>query len=316
VGTFGGMSANGWMRLELRYLAALEAIKATGSFGGAAEELGYTQSAISHQIAALERLVGQPLIDRPGGRRPVGLTPAGSLLLGHAQPVLARMRIAHTQLGALAEEGARTVRVGTFQSVGVRILPGAAARLAESHPDLHLEIHERPDAIALVELVRQGTVDVAFCALPLPEGPFTSEELLDDHYLLLVPADSPFRGTGVPLEALGGLPLVGCGRCTAVERVESYLRGLGVDLNYVTHASDNAIIQAMVAEGRAALMTELSIDHDDPRTAAVPLGDWLPPRRVGLAWHRDQGSPPALQAFVRAVRGAVMSWRSGLRSAA
>jgi DNA-binding transcriptional LysR family regulator len=311
------MAANGWMRLELRYLAALEAIEATGSFGGAADELGYTQSAISHQIAALERLVGQALIDRPGGRRPVGLTPAGSLLLSHAEPVLARMRIAHTQLEALTEGGARTVRVGTFQSVGVRILPGAAARLARSHPDLHVEIHERPDVNSLVELVRRGSVDVTFCGLPLPDGPFATEELLDDPYLLLVPANSPFRGTTVPLEALGGMPLVGCGSCVAVERVESYLRGLGVDLNYVAQAEDNAIIQAMVAEGgAAALMTELSIDHDDPRTTAVRLRDWLPPRRVALAWHHDQGSPLALQAFVAAVRGAVLSWRSGVRSAA
>jgi DNA-binding transcriptional LysR family regulator len=310
------MSANGWMRLELRYLVALQAIEATGSFGAAADELGYTQSAISHQIATLERLVGQPLIDRPGGRRPVGLTPAGSLLLGHAEPVLARMRIAHTQLEALAEDGARTLRVGTFQSVGVRILPGAASRLAESHPDVHLEIHERPDVTALVELVRRGSVDVTFCGLPLPDGPFATEELLDDHYLLLVPADSPFRGTTVPLEALGELPLVGCGRCVSEERVESYLRGLGIDLNHVVQAGDNGIIQALVADGRAALMTELSIDRDDPRTVAVRLRDWVPPRRVALAWHRDQGSPLALQAFVAAVRGAVLSWRSALRSAA
>jgi DNA-binding transcriptional LysR family regulator len=311
------MSGNGWMRLELRYLAALEAIESTGSFGGAAEALGYTQSAISHQIAALERLVGQALIDRPGGRRPVGLTPVGSLLLSHAEPVLARMRIAHTQVEALANGGPRTMRVGTFQSVGVRILPGAAARLAKSHPELHLEIHERANMDALVELARRGSVDVTFCGLPLPDGPFATEELLDDHYLLLVPSDSPFRGTTVPLEALGGMPLVGCGNCVAVERVESYLRGLGVDLNYTAHAEDNGIIQAMVAEGgAAALMTELSIDHGDPRTTAVRLRDWVPPRRVALAWHRDQGSPLALQAFVAAVRGAVMSWRSGARSAA
>lgn len=310
------MSGNGWMRLELRYLAALQAIEATGSFGAAADELGYTQSAISHQIATLERLVGQPLIDRPGGRRPVGLTSAGSLLLGHAEPVLARMRIAHTQLEGLAEDGARTLRVGTFQSVGVRILPGAAGRLAESHPELHLEIHERPDVTSLVDLVRRGSVDITFCGLPVPDGPFATEELLDDHYLLLVPADSPLRGSTVPLEALGQLPLVGCGRCVAEERVESYLRGLGIDLNHVVQAGDNAIIQALVADGRAALMTELSIDRDDPRTAAVPLRDWVPPRRVGLAWHREQGLPPALQAFVSAVRGAVLSWRSALRSAA
>src|SRR5918999_6011081 len=121
------MSANGWMRLELRYLAALQAIEATGSFGAAADELGYTQSAISHQIATLERLVGQPLIDRPGGRRPVGLTPAGSLLLEHSEAVLARLRVAQAQLDALEQGDAGTLRVGTFQSVGIRVLPDVAA---------------------------------------------------------------------------------------------------------------------------------------------------------------------------------------------
>src|SRR5918999_5926174 len=90
------MAANGWLRLELRYLAALEAIAATGSFGAAADELGYTQSAVSQQIAALERLVGHPLIDRPGGRRPVGLTQAGSLLLEHFEAVLAPPRAAQS----------------------------------------------------------------------------------------------------------------------------------------------------------------------------------------------------------------------------
>jgi molybdate transport repressor ModE-like protein len=309
------MGGNGWMRLELRYLAALEAIEATGSFGGAAEQLGYTQSAISHQIAALERLVGQPLIERRGGRRPVGLTSAGELLLGHAGDVLARMRIAHMQLEAHAQGGARTIRVGTFQSVGVRILPAAAARLAETHPDLHLEIHERTDVQALVDLVRRGSVDIAFCGLPLPEGPFVTEELLDDRYLLLAPADSPLRDGSVPLEALAGMPMVGCRGCHAEERVDSYLRGLGVDLNRVAHADDNAIIQAMVAEGRAfALMTELAIDRDDPRTTALPLRDWVPPRRVALAWHRDQGSPLAVQAFVEAVRDAVLAWRSDVEA--
>src|SRR5918999_2033478 len=102
------MGANGWLRLELRYLAALEAIAATGSFGGAADRLGYTQSAVSQQIAALERLVGQPLIDRPGGRRPVGLTEAGSLLLEHSEAGLGRPRGAPGQLGATQQGGPGT----------------------------------------------------------------------------------------------------------------------------------------------------------------------------------------------------------------
>jgi DNA-binding transcriptional LysR family regulator len=298
------MAANGWLRLELRYLAALEAIAATGSFGAAADELGYTQSAVSQQIAALERLVGQPLIDRPSGRRPVGLTQAGSLLLGHSEAVLARLRIAQAQLEALGQGEAGTLRVGTYQSVGIRVLPEVAARVAESHPDLRLDIHEGGCDLELVDRVQQGDLDVTFCLLPGPAGPLATEELLEDPYRLLVAADSPLTDMAeVPLTTLGSLPVVGHRGCRTEERVVSYLRGIGIDLHRVAYARDNAIIQAMVAAGRGvALLTELSIDESDSGTATVPLEGWVPARRVGIAWHPEHEAAPALQAFIATAR--------------
>jgi DNA-binding transcriptional LysR family regulator len=311
------MEPNGWMRMELRYLAALDAIATTGSFGRAADELSYTQSAISQQIAALERLVGEPLIDRPGGRRPVGLTPAGGLLLDHAQAILARVRIARSQLDALSNGRAGTLRVGTYQSVGVRVLPIAAARMAETHPELCLEIRDACDDRDLVELVRSGSLDVTFSILPVPSGPFATEELIEDPFMLLVPTDWPERGRALPLEELPSLTLIGYRDCRTEQRVESYLRGLGIDLNRVAYADDNAIIQAMVGEGRGvALLTRLSIDHTDPRTTTVELGDWVPPRRVALAWHVEQDLAPAVQAFVAAAREAALTWREAVGSAA
>jgi DNA-binding transcriptional LysR family regulator len=312
------MGANGWLRLELRYLAALEAIAATGSFGGAADQLGYTQSAVSQQIAALERLVGQPLIDRPGGRRPVGLTEAGSLLLEHSEAVLARLRMAQAQLEALSQGDAGTLRVGTYQSVGIRVLPGVAAHLAETRPDLRLDIHEASCDLELLDQVQHGDLDVAFCVLPAPEGPLTTEELLEDPYRLLVPADSPLlEGGDVPLETLGTLPLIGYRGCRTEERVFSYLRGLGIDVNRVAFAGDNAIIQAMVAAGRGvALLTQLSIDESDPQTATLRLADWVPRRRVGLGWHPEQASSPALEAFIETAREVTRPRRERIRSAA
>jgi DNA-binding transcriptional LysR family regulator len=312
------MAANGWLRLELRYLAALEAIAATGSFGEAADELGYTQSAVSQQIAALERLVGQALIDRPGGRRPVGLTQAGSLLLEHSEAVLARLRMAQAQLEALGQGNAGTLRVGTYQSVGIRVLPGVAAQVAETHPDLRLEIHEGGCDLELLDRVQHGDLDVTFCILPAPAGPLVTEELLEDPYRLLVQADSPLVEAGaVPLEELASLPVVGYRGCRTEERVLSYLRGLGIDLNRVAYATDNAIIQAMVGAGRGvALLTRLSIDETDPDTATLKLGDWVPARRVGIGWHPEQGSAPALQAFVATAREVTRRRRERIRSAA
>ena len=81
------MEPDRWLGIELRHFLALEAVAREGSFGKAAQSLGYTQSAVSQQIAALERIVGERLVERPGGSRPVGLTEAGEIVLRHAQKV-------------------------------------------------------------------------------------------------------------------------------------------------------------------------------------------------------------------------------------
>src|SRR3712207_1338653 len=87
-----------WQGVELRHLIALEAVARETSFGKAALSLGYTQSAISQQIATLERLVGEKLVDRPGGPRKVSLTEAGELLLRHAQAIVSRLAAAQADL--------------------------------------------------------------------------------------------------------------------------------------------------------------------------------------------------------------------------
>ena len=84
------MEPDTWLGVELRHFAALQAVAAEGSFGRAAERLGYTQSAISQQIQTLERIVGEKLVERPGGPRAVSLTEAGRLLLRHAESIVAR----------------------------------------------------------------------------------------------------------------------------------------------------------------------------------------------------------------------------------
>src|SRR3954471_22697939 len=74
------MVATDWSGLEIRHLAALQAVADSGNFSRAADRLGYTQSAVSQQVAALERIVGVALFERPGGPRPVTLTPSGEVL--------------------------------------------------------------------------------------------------------------------------------------------------------------------------------------------------------------------------------------------
>src|SRR5881392_1638575 len=122
------MEPDRWLGVELRHFAALQALADEGSFGRAAGKLGYTQSAISQQIAMLERIVGERLVERPGGPRPVTMTEAGRLLLRHAESIIARLQAAQADLAALSAGEAGSLRVGTFQSVGAKVLPAVMRR--------------------------------------------------------------------------------------------------------------------------------------------------------------------------------------------
>ena len=118
------------------------------SFSRAAERLGYAQSAVSQQIAALERAVGLKLVERPGGPRPVSLTEAGEIVLRHADRLLARLGALRADLDQLVAGESGTIRVGTFQSAGARILPGVVREFRARWPEVRVEIREELDESA------------------------------------------------------------------------------------------------------------------------------------------------------------------------
>src|SRR5438034_8755424 len=144
------MEPDRWLGLDLRHLVALKTIADEGSFGRAAERLGYTQSAVSQQIATLERIVGLRLIDRPGGPRAVSLTEAGRILLRHAEAIHARLLAAKADMAALEAGDAGQLRIGTFQSVGTRILPTLLRRFTEAHPRVEVVLRESASQPALL----------------------------------------------------------------------------------------------------------------------------------------------------------------------
>jgi DNA-binding transcriptional LysR family regulator len=295
------MKANGWLALEPRYLAALRAIAAEGSFGRAADRLGYTQSAISQQIAALERIVGRRLIERPGGRRPVMLTEAGELLLGHATAIEERAQAARADLAALDEGTAGLLHVGTYQSVGARVLPQVIREYAAAWPDIEIRLHEAAHDEELLALVRDGQLDLTFVLLPPTDGPFATRELLLDPYLLVTAADDPLTagGRAPGLEEIAGRPLIGFPGCRHEKRIEAELHAAGVDVATTFRSEDNATIQGLVAQGVGiALMPRLTVNLSDARIRAVGLDGKVPPRVIGLAWHRDRRLSPAVHAFV------------------
>src|SRR6266704_742364 len=179
------MEPDRWLGVELRHFLALEAVSREHSFAKAAVALGYTQSAVSQQIATLERLVGQKLVERPGGPKPVSLTDAGRLLLTQADPIAARVAAAQADLTALAEGQAGPLRVGVYQSVGQRILPELMRRFLDAWPQVKVTLTESADDAELLGLVERGELDLTFADLPLCDGPFDSVELMRDPYVLV-----------------------------------------------------------------------------------------------------------------------------------
>ncbi|MGH3055700.1 MAG: LysR family transcriptional regulator, partial [Gaiellaceae bacterium] len=296
------MSANDWLGIELRHFAALEAIARTRSFGRAARELGYTQSAVSQQIAQLERIVGQRLFHRPGGPRQVEPTEAGLLLLGHADAIVARLDAARADMAALAEGSAGTLRVGIYQSVGARLLPALVRRFREQWPLVGVRVREESSAEDLLRLLEHGELDLTFADLPLPDGPFEWAELLHDPYVLLVSARSELAklDSAPPLREVAKLPLIG--RRTTDEP-ERFLAGRAPELNVVFRTDDNGTLGALVAEDLGvAIEPRLVVDPRDRAVRLLSFGSRITPRTLVLAWHRDRYRSQAAEAFVELAR--------------
>jgi DNA-binding transcriptional LysR family regulator len=127
--------------VELRHLDALAAVVDEGSFGRAAARLGYTQSTVSQQIAALEKAVGGAVFDRPGGPRPVRLTPLGAVVLRHGRDVLDRAGMLAAAVDRF-RAGEGRIDIGTFQSVSATLLPPVIRRLREAYPGCDIRLVE------------------------------------------------------------------------------------------------------------------------------------------------------------------------------
>jgi len=292
------MSANDWLGVQLRHLAALEAVVRTRSFGAAARELGYTQSAVSQQIAQLEKIVGHRLFDRPGGPRRVEPTEAGLLLLRHADAIVARLDAARADMAALTQGAGGALRVGVFQSVGANLLPALVRRFRAQWPKVGVRVREENDSAELVHLLEHGELDLAFAELPLPDGPFEWAELFHDPYVLLVSAKSDLASLDAApsLRDVAKLPLLGR---RSTDEPERHLAGRVPGTNVVFRTDDNGTLGALVAEDLgAAVEPRLVVDPRDRAVKLLPFGSRIAPRTLVRAWHRDRYRSPAGEAFV------------------
>lgn len=283
--------------LEVRHLLALDAVDRLGSFARAADDLGYTQGAISQQIAGLERLVGGTLFDRTPGPRPAQLTPFGALVLAHARTVLSRVRAAEADLTSFLAGASGRLRVGTFESVSTSLVPRIVRRMVEELPDLDLELVGSADD-QLVPYLREGRIDLCFMVGDNGEpGEFDGVDLLEDPYVLV--ARPGFAPPGpIRTRSLGDVALLG-DPTEGRYRIDPALRAVGIEPTYAFRTHENSALLAMVKAGLGvAIMPRLAIDRDDAELVRHELRPSPPPRRVRLTWRAGRTQAPIAERFV------------------
>src|ERR1700749_4982509 len=176
--------------LGLRELQAVLAIAELGSFRAAAAALGFTQSALSHQVSALEAALGQSLFDRPGGRAAVRLTPAGEAVCRRARRALREVEA----VAADAEQAARgesvRVRVGVTQTAAAEIMPAALRVFRDDHPGVEVVLVAADDAESARGGLRRGPLALAFGVPADADEYIEAVPVVEDPWVILTRRDS------------------------------------------------------------------------------------------------------------------------------
>jgi DNA-binding transcriptional LysR family regulator len=296
-----------WLAVEIRHLTALSEIATERSFGRAAANLGYTQSAVSSQVASLEKIVGRRLLERRRGNNTVVPTAAGELLLRHGAAIADELRRARENIAALAVGQAGRIRVGIYQSVGRLVIPPVVQAFARDAPGVTVELAEQKGGNTALDLLDGGALDVAFTVFPLRSRGVHAAPLFRDDFRVVVPRGHRLdQDAPVGLADLAGERLIFLAHCPSRRRTEQQLAHAGVDVSDALRIDDCSTVGALVSVGIGIAVVPALTVRPTPDLAELELDPPLPPRIVALAWPQGQLSPAA-QRFVTVARGVAAS---------
>ncbi|UUN25676.1 LysR substrate-binding domain-containing protein [Streptomyces sp. FIT100] len=294
--------------LNLERLRTLDALARHGSVSGAADGLHVTTSAVSQQMAKLEREVGQQLLARNG--RGVRLTDAGRLLADHAARILSQVELAQADIEAQRGQAVGEVRIGAFPTAARGLLPAMISALRGAHPELRVRAHELEPEEAVRQVVR-GDLDLAVVLdwnnkrLPVPGG-LARAQLLDDAADVAVPADHPLaQRAEVDLEDFADDEWVSWPEGEfCYEWLVFTLRSKGIEPRIAHMAGEHHTQLALIGAGLGVCVT--------PRLGRgpVPEGVRLVPvrqkmlRHIYAIWRVDADRRPSIRAAVSALRSA------------
>ena len=287
-------------------LRALVAVADEGSFRRAAERLGYTQSAISHQITTLERSLSASLFVRPGGRAAITLTPAGEVACHHARRVLAACATLDVEVRATQRGERETLRIGVFQTAASELVPPALRALGERHPGVEVALVESERGGEVAGALERGELDVAFVLNPEPLDTIEAIPLREDPWVILTWHGSALADVQRPsLDLLDGVEVVAWSQHwqTQVE-LEELWRRRGIAPRVVYRTDDNVALQRLVAAGLGhACVGRLSAQRTvEPALRWLAPREVLPARTIALCHARGRRVSGAVQALIEIVR--------------
>ena len=298
-----------WPGIELRHLEALAVVADEGSFRRAARRLGYTQSAISQQIAALERAVGHAVLERPSRGRPLAMTEVGARLRRLHDTVEHAIAAARADVAAAAAGIAHVVRVGTPFSFSH--LSEAVVAMRVRHPRVVVEVIASLEEERLLRLAETGAVDLAVVRMATVAAPLALRPAGVCPYVVAVPAASPAARTK------GRLALADLAEYSRIATADG--TAFADDVRAPVVATDAEMALGLVgARAGAAVLPAIFASSPPVGVAIRPLRDILPPFRLSIA----SGAEPARQAvdladlLVAAIAGWPNAGASGTEDAA
>jgi DNA-binding transcriptional LysR family regulator len=294
------MKDSAQQQMKLSQLRILVAVVDYDTFSEAALQLDMSQSAISHSISSLEDALGVVLFSR--GRHGARLTPVGEKIVAHARTMLQEAdAIAHEAEIAKGLSGGQ-VRVASFRSIAVHVLPGAIAAFKRHYPDIAVHLSEHDNFRQVEKALREGRADIGFTILPTADD-LATWEVLENEYVALFPADFKPEGDALTWAELAAYPLImPPADRVMMQDVYEHVRSQEVKLNVTSEVETDTTIVNLVAQGLGATIL--------PRLAAEPIPAQIQVfslpnpllRVIGVAVLEDALHTPATYAFLDLLR--------------
>ena len=282
--------------LDVKRMKVLREVAAESSFSAAAQKLGYTQSAVSQQIAALEREAGTMLIER--NPRGIRLTDAGEALVRHADKILARLAEAEAELEAIAGLRGGRLRLGSFPTAGATLMPRAIAEFNKRHPAVELSLAEAEPDESLPRL-KAGELDLIL----IDDSPLAEDEevdfvhLLDDPLHVALPADHPLASRRrLRFQDLAAEPWIqGTQVCACQRQLHVACASAGFEPRVAYESDDFGVVQGLVAAGvGVALIPGLALVSERSDVVIRSIGTKPPVRQIMAATLANDYRSPAV----------------------